>query len=265
MSKNIVYIIIVVMFLLGYLRYFEYRSLYFPMEEMEYTPADIGLSYSDEYVMTDDGMKLNAWLIPAKDSRFTLLFCHGNGGNISHRIDKIEILNSLGLDVFIFDYRGYGSSTGRPSEKGLYKDVEAVYEYLISEKKISPDRIILYGESLGGAVATHLALQRPVRALITESAFTSTPDMARELYPIFPAFFISSKFNILAKIKDVSVPKLIMHSKNDEIVPFGHSVKLFNASSGGKTHLVLRGSHNNCYQDSEDIYSSGIQEFLKRL
>ena len=265
MPKNIVYIIIVVMFLLGYLRYFEYRSLYFPMEDLEYTPADIGLSYSDEYVVTDDGKKLNAWLIPAKDSRFTLLFCHGNGGNISHRIYKIGILNSLGVSVFIFDYRGYGRSTGRPSERGLYKDALAAYEYLVSEKKVSPDRIILYGESLGGAVATHLALQRPVEALITESAFTSTPDMAREIYPIFPTFFISSRFDILTKIKDVGIPKLIMHSKDDEIVPFGHSVKLFNASSGEKTHLVLSGSHNSCNQDSGDRYSSGIKGFLERL
>ena len=265
MSKNIVYIIIVVMFLLGYLRYFEYRSLYFPMEEMEYTPADIGLSYSDEHIETDDGMKLNAWLILAKDSRFTLLFCHGNGGNISHRIDKIEILNSLGLDVFIFDYRGYGSSTGRPSERGFYKDALAAYEYLVSERKVSYGRIILYGESLGGAVATHLALERPVRALITESTFTSTPDMARELYPFFPTFFISSRFDTLAKIKDIRVPKLIMHAKEDDIVPFNHSVRLFNASSEPKRHVVLKGSHNDSHQDSRDIYSSEIQGFLKGL
>ena len=265
MPKNIVYIIIAVLFLLGYLRYFEYKSLYFPMEDLEYTPADISLSYSDEYITTGDGMKLNAWLIPAKDSRFTLLFCHGNGGNISHRINKIEILNSLGVSVFIFDYRGYGRSTGRPSERGLYKDALAAYEYLVSEKKISPDRIILYGESLGGAVATHLALERPVEALITESAFTSTPDIARELYPFFPTFFISSRFDTLAKIKDIRVPKLIMHAKEDDIVPFNHSVRLFNASSEPKRHVVLEGSHNDSHQDSRDIYLSEIQGFLKGL
>ncbi|MEE8317992.1 MAG: alpha/beta fold hydrolase, partial [Candidatus Omnitrophota bacterium] len=176
MIKHIIFIAIILVFLLGYFRYFEHHSLYFPTKEIELLPSNIDLSYEDVYLETDDGMRLNAWLIPAKHSRYTVLFCHGNGGNISHRIEKILILNQLGLDIFIFDYRGYGRSSGRPSEKGLYKDVRAAYNYLVSERKVSPDSIILYGESLGGAVAIDLARIESVKALITEATLSSAKD-----------------------------------------------------------------------------------------
>ncbi len=263
--KNIIYILIGTIFMIGYLRYFEHKALYFPMREIELTPEIIDLSYKDIYFSTEDNIKLNAWFVPAKDSRFTVLFCHGNGGNICHRIEKIQMLNTLGLDVFIFDYRGYGKSGGRPSEKGFYRDVSAAYEYLIYEKKISPDRIVLYGESLGGAVAIDLAARARVKALITESTFSSTKDVARVIYPYFPVFLISSKFDSLDKIKNIKVPKLIIHSQNDEIVPFAQSEKLFNAAPEPKRRVILVGPHNSCFMDSEERYVAGIKEFLKHL
>jgi len=235
------------------------------MKEIESVPADAGLSYEDVYLDTEDGVRLNAWWIPEKDSRFTILFCHGNGGNISHRIEKISILNKLGLSVFIFDYRGYGRSSGRPSEQGLYRDARAAYDYLVSERKISPSRILLYGESLGGAVAIELAGKRGAGALITEATFSSTKDVARVVYPLLPAFLISSKFDAARKIKGIAIPKLIIHSQNDEIVPFNQSIKLFKASPDPKSHLVLIGSHNTCFLDSKDLYVSGIKDFLKDL
>ncbi|MDP8230867.1 MAG: alpha/beta hydrolase [Candidatus Gorgyraea atricola] len=265
MMKNIIYIIIAVVFIFGYIRYFEYKSLYFPMKEIEITPSAVGLSYEDVYFQAEDGVKINAWFIPAKDSRFTLLFSHGNGGNISHRVEKILFLNGLGLDVFIFDYRGYGKSSGRPSEKGFYKDMDAAYDCLVTKRKISPERIIPYGESLGGPVALELARKKEVRAVITESTFSSTMDMAKALYPIFPSFLMAERFDSLAKIKDVKVPKLIIHSKNDDIVPFSLSLKLFNSAPDPKTHLILIGSHNSAYVDSKDVYLSGISEFLRGL
>ena len=267
MVKNIVYIFIAVVFVFGYLRYFEHRSLYFPMEEIEIVPSAIGLAYEDVYFETEDGVKINAWFVtdPLKDSKYTLLFSHGNGGNISHRVEKIGMLSKLGLDVFIFDYRGYGRSSGRPSEKGFYRDVEAAYNYLVSEKNIQPERIIVYGESLGGSVAIDLASRKKVRALITESAFSSTVDMAKALYPRLPAFLISTKFDAVSRVKDLSIPKLIIHSKNDDIVPFAQSVKLFKAAPEPKKHLVLVGSHNSCYVDSKEAYVKGMQEFLKDL
>ena len=265
MLKNIIYILIIIIFLLVYFRYFEHKSLYFPMKEIEYVPSDVGLSYEDIYLDTDDGVRLNAWLIPAENSRYTLLFCHGNGGNVSHRIEKVLMLNKLGLNIFIFDYRGYGGSNGRPSEQGFYKDARASYNYLVSEKGLSPDEIILYGESLGGAVAVELASKRKVRALITECTLSSAKDVAKVIYPFLPGFLISSKFDSTGKIKEIIIPKLIIHSQNDEIIPFGQSVRLFEAAPDPKKHLVLIGSHNTCYMDSKDLYTSGIRDFLEDL
>jgi len=265
MLKNIIHIVVAIVFVLVYIRYFEHKSLYFPTKEIEFVPSAVGLSYEDIYLETDDGIRLNAWFIPARDSKLTLLFCHGNGGNISHRVEKILILNELGLDIFIFDYRGYGRSSGRPSERGLYKDAQAVYDYLIAEKKVSPDRIVLYGESLGGVVAVDLAAIKTAKALITESMLSSTKDVARVVYPIFPNFLISSKFDSVSKIKNVNIPKLIIHSKNDEIIPFSQSQKIFKASPEPKKQLVLIGSHNTCFLDSSDVYTSGIREFLGEL
>jgi len=265
MVKNIIYISVAIIFVLVYFRYIERRSLYFPMKDIEFVPSEAGLDYEDLYLATSDGVKLNAWFIPAHDSKYTLLFCHGNAGNISHRIEKILILNKLGLDVLIFDYRGYGRSKGRPSEQGLYRDVQAAYNYLVSKRNVLPRRIILYGESLGGAVAIDLASKNDVRAVITECTFSSTHDVARAVYPFLPAFFLSSKFDSASKIKGIAVPKLIIHSQNDEIIPFAQSVKLFSASQGPKKHLVLKGSHNTCFLDSKDLYISGIREFLEDL
>jgi len=265
MVKNIIYIIVAIVFIFGYFRYIEYKSSYFPMKELEFFPNEVGLSYEDVYVDTDDGKKLNAWLVPAEGARYTLLFFHGNGGNISHRVEKILMLNKLGLSILIFDYRGYGRSTGRPTEGGLYKDAQAVYRYLVSRKGVSPEGLIFYGESLGGAVAIELANKRKVKALITECTFSSVRDVARTVYPYLPSFFISPSFNSLDKIKNINIPKLIIHSKNDEIIPFKQSIKLFEAAPEPKTHLVLTGSHNNCFQDSRDSYLQGIEEFLAGL
>lgn len=263
--KNIIFIFILIGIAIVYLRYIEYKSLYVPMSEIELTPSAVGLSYEDMYIDVDKKIRLNAWIVPAKDSNFTILFCHGNAGNISHRIEKVLILNRLGLDVFIFDYRGYGKSKGRPSEKGLYKDAESAYDFLVSKLKLSPERIIFYGESLGGAVAVDLATKRKVRALIIESTFGSVQDMLKTVYPFLPAFFISSKFDSTRKIKYIHIPKLIINSQNDEIVPFSQSIKLFNISPEPKKHLVIMGSHNTCFQDSKDLYVSGINDFITDL
>ncbi|MFH1853721.1 MAG: alpha/beta hydrolase [Candidatus Omnitrophota bacterium] len=263
MIKNIVYTVVIGFLLLAYFRYFEYRSLYFPEKDIESTPEFLGLRYEDIYFKAQDGTQLNAWFIPKEAPRFTILFCHGNGGNISHRIEKIALLNALNLNVFIFDYRGYGRSSGRPSEKGFYDDAGAAYNYLVSEKNIPPEKIVLYGESLGGAVAIDIAAKKTAGALIAESAFTSTKDMARVVYPFFPTFFISSKFDSAKKIQRVYMPKLIIYSQADEIVPFSQSERLFKLAPEPKERLRLLGGHNTCCEDSKDLYISGIDSFLK--
>lgn len=265
MVKNALHILLAIVFVFLYFRYIERRTLYFPMKEIEIRPVDLGMPYEDVYFNTDDGARLNAWYIPSQNSKYVLLFFHGNAGNISHRLEKVMLLNQLGLSCFIVDYRGYGRSSGRPNETGLYKDGEASYDYLVGECKISPENIILYGESLGGAVAVEVASKKKLRALITECTFSSTRDVSRAVYPFLPTVFISSKFDSASKIKNIGVPKLIIHSQNDEIIPFEQSKKLYRLSPEPKRHLVLMGGHNTCFLDSKDLYLSGIREFLEGL
>ena len=263
MIREFIYIIIVLICLFVTLRYIERRSIYFPMKIIETTPSTLDLKFEDIYVTTDNNIKLNGWFVPGSDRADTILFFHGNGGNISHRIEKISMLHKLGLNVFIIDYRGYGKSQGRPSEKGLYMDAEAAYTYLI-EKGIKPDKIILYGESLGAAVAVDLALKKGVKALITENAFTSVKDMTKIIYPFLPAFILESRYDSTVKLRDIDVPKLIIHSSDDEIVPFRLGRKFFEAAAEPKEFLKIRGSHNTAFLDSEDSYVGGIGRFVEK-
>ena len=151
-------------------KHMERHSIYFPMKAVKYTPDMISLSYEDITLQTADGVRLNGWFVPCDNAKFTVLFCHGNGGNISHRLEKLMIFHNLGLSVFIFDYRGYGKSQGSPSEQGLYQDVDAAYRYLTEKRRISGDAIVLFGESLGAAVVIDLAEREKARGLITEEA-----------------------------------------------------------------------------------------------
>lgn len=267
--------IFTVVFLLWWVKYVERHNIYFPMKEIHTTPELIGLSHEEVYFRAPDDIQLHGWFIPnnmaeftppfRERAGFTILFCHGNGGNISHRLEKIELLHRLGLNVFIFDYRGYGKSKGSPSESGLYKDVDAAYHYLTEERKVSNHNIILYGESLGGAVAIDLAKGQDVRALITEEAFTSIKDMAKIVYPFVPSFLISNKFDSISRIKEVTCPKLIIHSINDEIAPFYLGQKLFDVAAPPKEFLKIRGSHNTAFLDSEEQLTEGIKSFLDEL
>jgi len=244
--------------------YLESRSLYFPIRPVRDTPRQVGLDYEDVFLKTSDDYKLHGWYL-ASGERHVILFFHGNGGNISHRLDKILFLKEAGLDILIIDYRGYGRSNGAPSEAGLYRDAKAAYDYLVLEKKIKPESIVLYGESLGGAVAADLAAKHPVGALITEETFTSVPEMARVIYPIIPSWFIRSRYDALSKIKKVTCPKLFFHSVDDEIVPFKLGQKLMEAAPEPKVFVQLRGGHNEAFWHSKDIWLEGIRTFLETL
>ncbi|MFH1845994.1 MAG: alpha/beta hydrolase [Candidatus Omnitrophota bacterium] len=263
--ETLLWLIVFISLFLIAIRYIETHSIFYPMKEMIYDPSLAGLVYEDVYFNTGDNIKLNGWFVKNDNAEYTLLLFHGNAGNISHRIDKLAVLNDLDVNVFIFDFRGYGKSKGKPSEQGLYKDGQAAYDYLIKEKNIQPEKIILYGASLGAGGAIDLAKKVKVKALITESAFTSVKDMARIAYPIMPPFVFSSKFNAISKSKDITYPKLLIHSIDDEIVPFRLAEKLFNAASDPKKLLKLHGGHNTMFLDSEKEYKSGIKEFLEGL
>jgi fermentation-respiration switch protein FrsA (DUF1100 family) len=252
-------------FIFGYLRYFEKKGIYYPTKEIVFTPADIGLKYKDIFFETEDNLKLNGWFIPIDNPRGTLLFCHGNAGNISHRIEIIEIFHKLGLNVFIFDYRGYGKSQGNPSEEGLYKDAQAAYQYILSRQDIDKKRIVIYGKSIGANIATDLASKVEAAAFISEGGFTSAYDMGRRLFPYLPIrWIITVKFNALEKIRNISAPKLIIHSRDDEIVPFEMGEKLFAAAAQPKEFYQMQGTHNEAIFAVREEYSSRIDSFLNR-
>lgn len=246
--------------------YFKQDSmLYFPQEEIGQTPGDYDLEYEDVTLLTKDRIHVSGWYVPANHERAVILFCHGNAGNISHRLDSIKMFNSLGLSVLIYDYRGYGRSGGKPSEKGTYRDSEAAWDYLVNEKKYSPEAIILFGRSLGGAIAVETAFKKDPGALIIESSFTSVPDLGKDLYPWLPVRLLSKfRYSTIDKIGLIKSPKLIIHSPDDEIVPFTHGRTLFERAVPPKEFLQIRGGHNDGFLISGDRYSEGMSAFLEK-
>ncbi|HDZ77650.1 MAG TPA: alpha/beta hydrolase [Candidatus Omnitrophica bacterium] len=263
--KIILFLITFSIVLFFYLRYFERKSIYFPSSLIEMTPKDFGLEFEDVMLKTRDGVNISAWFIPSKDATVTVLFCHGNGGNISHRLDKIRFFNNLNLNVIIYDYRGYGKSTGSPCEKGLYLDTKAVYDYLRNDKKIGSDKIIVFGESLGSALAVDLISKEKTAGIIIEGGFSSAPDMARHMYPLIPPLIFSVKFNSAAKIKDIKIPKLFFHSKSDEVVPYVLGRKLFDAADNPKEFVNIFGAHNIAFFDSLDLIIPEVKKFLEKV
>ncbi len=253
------------MLLFLFIRLFEKSNLYFPMSSIEATPESIGLDYEKISLMTSDGIMIAGWFIQSKKPRATLLFCHGNAGNISHRLEKIRILNRLDLNILIFDYRGYGRSEGSPSEHGLYIDAETAYRYLINIKKISPEMIVVFGESLGAAVAVDLAYKHYLGGIIIEGGFPSVRDMAKKLFPFIPGFVYKNRFDSLKKIKHIKSPKLIFHSLEDEIVPFELGEKIFRTAVEPKKLIKLQGGHNDAFMSSYDIFVEEIDSFIEGL
>ncbi len=194
-----------------------------------------------------------------------LLFCHGNGGNISYRLDSIDIFNRLDLSVLIFDYRGYGGSTGQPSEKGTYRDAESAWRYLVELKKKKPEKIILFGESLGGAVAAEIASRHSAGGLILMSSFTSIPELGGRLYPFLPVKLLSKfSYATIDRIPAITAPKLIIHSPDDEIIPFDMGLTLYEKAAEPKQFLQIRGDHNEGILVSGELCVQGFKDFLDR-
>ncbi len=243
---------------------FQDQLLYFPSSALVATPDRYGLSYETVHLNTDDGEQLHGWWIPADESRGTLLFFHGNAGNISGRLENVRQFHRLGLNVLIFDYRGYGQSTGAPSEEGLYRDAEAAWDHLVEEKGIDPAQIVIFGRSLGSGPATWLATQCEPGALLLESAFTSVPDMAAHHYPWLPAHQLTTtQFDNRERIDQIDVPLLVIHSPGDNVVPFEHGRALFDAAHEPKQFLEIEGGHNDGFLVSAERYMSAIDEFVR--
>jgi fermentation-respiration switch protein FrsA (DUF1100 family) len=256
---------------LGLVLYFLQGSMVFlssmPGRELDATPADIGLEFEDVHIDTEDGERLHAWFVRAASARGTLLFFHGNAGNISHRLESIAIFNRLGLDVLIVDYRGYGQSTGSTTEAGTYLDAAAAWDYLVFERGLPANRIVLFGRSLGGAVAAWLGSTRPPgqlpAATIIESCFSSGAAMAQRLYPFYPARLLTRlRYPAAAYAEQLGSPVLVVHSRDDEIIPFGMGREIFEAVSARKDFVELRGDHNAGFWISRDSYVPALDDFL---
>ncbi|MBI5397188.1 MAG: alpha/beta hydrolase [Verrucomicrobia bacterium] len=266
MIEKILYYAVLLLALWLGLRWFEWRSVYFPFRTLSGTPDEVGLAFENVVFTASDGVKLHGWYLPADGARLTLLLSHGNGGNISHRIGKLLLLHQLGVNVFIYDYRGYGRSEGRPGEEGTYRDALAAYDWLRANKNVRGDQIVAYGESLGSAITVELAVHRPVAAVVLESPFASVPDMARAVYPWLPLHLLCRiRYDSLSKIGKLKAPLLVFHSPTDEIVPFAQGEKLFAAAPEPKRFVRLRGYHNDGFEVSEQVYHQALAEFLHGL
>ncbi len=270
-SRNLFIILVVFGWVFWRPVFFEEKLIYFPSHEFELTPDSLAMRYEELMLTTADGKLVNGWFLPTSvdsvSDRFTILVSHGNAGNISHRLDRVLLMHSnLNADVLLFDYRGFGRSIGKPSELGTYEDARAAYKYLIDERKLSPDRIILFGESLGAAVALQLAIEVKAAGLVLEAPFTSIANMARELYPLFAVRWIRNRYDNLTKIKRLSVPLLIVHGTADRIVPFTHGQELFRSAPEPKNFLVVEGAgHSDMFLKGRDVYWTAWKDFLSNL
>lgn len=238
----------------------------YPSREIKETPGDHGLGFDEVHFTATDGTRLFGWFVPVEHPRGTVLFCHGNAGNISHRMESIKIFLGLGLNVFIFDYRGYGKSSGSVSEQGTYRDVEAAWDYLVSEREVPQEEIIVFGRSLGGAIAAWIVQDRDAKALILESAFTSIPDIGATLYPFLPVRLLARyRYETITYLERIHCPVLVVHSIDDEMIPFEHARRLFDAAAQPKEMLELRGSHNETIFESGRRYEKGLNAFISSL
>ncbi len=243
------------------------RLIYYPnmpSRAVTATPDQAGMIYQSVKFAAEDGVQLDGWFLPVEQPRGVLLFFHGNAGNISHRFESLQIFHDLGLSSFIFDYRGYGRSEGKPSEQGTYRDAEAAWRYLTDERSIPKQSIVFFGRSLGASIAAHLAMKQPPRVLILESAFTSAPDVGARTYPFLPVRWLSRfQYNTKEYLKSVPAPVLIVHSRQDEIIRFEHGRTLFASANEPKRFLEIRGGHNDGFLVSGETYINGIDTFLK--
>jgi fermentation-respiration switch protein FrsA (DUF1100 family) len=243
------------------------RYLYYPEREISADPSQVNLAYRDVMLDTADGEKIAAWFVPAahEGEAASLLFFHGNAGNIGDRLGSIQTFHELGLNVLIIDYRGYGRSSGKPTEKGTRLDAEAAWTYLTGELAIPPERIIIFGRSLGGGVAVSLAASHQPALLVVESSFTSTMDMGQRMFPLLPVRLLSRhRYDSVKTLKSVHCPVLVAHGPDDATIPFAHGRRLHAAANEPKQFVTLQGGHNEGGMDSDRAYQRLLSEWVVR-
>ena len=272
MTWTIAAAVLIYLGLLVLLRLFESNLIYFPGNQRVLIPPPswLGLPVERVEISTEDGVKLVGWAIPAQSdsSGLWLLICHGNAGNLSEFDRPLHYagLRQLGLGLLAFDYRGYGESDGAPSEQGLYRDADAAYRFLREIRGVPADRIVVFGHSLGSAVAINLVSRQPAAGLIVEGALTSATDRGREIYPFIPIRWIArSRFSSIDKISGITVPKLFLHAAGDEVIPHAHGRRLFDAAQEPKTFVELQGGHGDSFDVDSTWYFGSIATFLASL
>ena len=268
MNGNIVgglsVILIGVLLLNGWMYLQQGAMIFFPGRSLIATPATWRLDYEDVFLNTEDGVRLHGWYIPRQDSDRVLLFLHGNAGNISHRGESIAVFHRLGLNVLIIDYRGYGRSQGSPSEQGLYRDAAAAWHYLIDTRGFESKDIILFGRSLGGAVAARLASEVQAGALILESTFSSARDVASYLFPFLSRLMVLRyRFDTAGYLHSVASPLLVLHSPEDDIIPFYLGEKVYLAGGEPKAFVKMQGDHNSGFLQSQPRYEQELGRFIR--
>lgn len=242
------------------------RITFYPYSEHEASPTQWGLTHEDVTLSTEDQVRLHGWYISHPEATKTVLFLHGNGGNISHRGESLALFHRLGVNTLIIDYRGYGHSEGEPSEQGLYRDARAAWDYLILQRGLKPEQIIIFGRSLGGAVATDLASQVTPAALILESTFSSAREIAAHLFPLLSKVVVLRyQFASDAKIMQVTSPILVLHSPQDEVIPYPLGRALYQAASQPKQFVEMRGGHNDGIMQSQPQYEESMRGFISGL
>jgi fermentation-respiration switch protein FrsA (DUF1100 family) len=255
-------------FLAAMMRWFEHSQVYHPSRSFDATGAELGRPFEDVYFPSNDGLKLNGWFYPADAGSLrgslVVLICHGNAGNISQRLAMTQALLSTGVNVFLFDYRGYGRSEGYPSEEGTYRDGEAACQWLRS-KGFADRNIILFGESLGGAIAAELATRISCAGLILQSTFTCIADMGADLFPWLPVRWLNHiRYDTLSKLPGIKAPVMVMHSRGDRLIRFRHSQRNFSAANEPKLFCELVGDHNDPLTNRSQFIAD-FEKFLQLI
>jgi dipeptidyl aminopeptidase/acylaminoacyl peptidase len=245
---------------------FQSRMLFLPSSAIVTNPSSRHLAFEDVSLQTEDGETLHGWYLQGPKDGPTVLFFHGNAGNISHRIESLALLVNAGTSVFIVDYRGYGKSTGSPSEQGTYRDAETAWQFLAREKEIAPERIIIFGRSLGGGVASWLATQHQAGVLVLESTFESVPKLAGQIYPWLPVKWISRiRYDSASRVRDLETPTFVIHSSEDNLIGFEHGKALFSQARNGIEFVEMVGGHNGGFLQSGAIYRDAWTRIVARF
>jgi fermentation-respiration switch protein FrsA (DUF1100 family) len=244
----------------------ENRLIFHPNTSLERNPREVGLEFEDLYFTARDGVRLNGWFIPFRAATSTLVWFHGNAGNMGDRVENIKLLHDhVNVNIFIFDYRGYGRSEGRPSEEGAYLDGEAALD-LVKKKtgNAGARKTILFGRSLGAAIATEMATRFENEGLILESPFISVAEMARVVFPFLPIGpLLRTRFDAREKIQKIKVPLLVLHGDRDDVVPYEHGKRVFEAAPEPKKFFTIPGAtHNDTYVIGGERYFQQLKEFI---